>query len=114
MGGYEPNPRIWGEKGIPKNFNFSLLEPDFNHFETIMKNALKRVPLLNDISIYETWEKITDEKIQKRTKKVFTKENKLYIKISSAPLRSELTNNKISILKKIKKEHNLINEIYFI
>ena len=69
---------------------------------------------LNDISIYETWEKITDEKIQKRTKKVFTKENKLYIKISSAPLRSELTNNKISILKKIKKDHNLINEIYFI
>ncbi len=51
MGGYEPNPRIWGEKGIPKNFNFSLLEPDFNHFETIMKNALKRVPLLNDIGV---------------------------------------------------------------
>ena len=51
MGGYEPNPKIWGEKGIPKNFNFSLLEPDFNHFEIIMKNALKRVPILNDIGV---------------------------------------------------------------
>jgi len=69
---------------------------------------------LNDISIYERWIKITNDKIQERTKKVFTKQNKLYIEISSSPLRSELSNNKTSILNKIKKTHKYIDEIYFI
>ena len=69
---------------------------------------------LNDISIYERWIKITNDKIQERTKKVFTKQNKLYIEISSSPLRNELSNNKTSILNKIKKTHKYIDEIYFI
>jgi len=52
MGGYETNPKIWAnKKGIPDNFNFSLLEPDYNHFEVIMKNALRRVPLLNEVGV---------------------------------------------------------------
>ena len=68
----------------------------------------------NDISIYETWKKITDKKTHERTKKLFTKENKLFIKISSAPLRNELSNNKVILLSKIKEEHNFIDELYFI
>ena len=68
----------------------------------------------NDISIYETWKKITDMKTHERTKKLFTKENKLFIKISSAPLRNELSNNKVILLSKIKEEHNFIDELYFI
>ena len=68
----------------------------------------------NDISIYETWTKITDKKTHERTKKLFTKENKLFIKISSAPLRNELSNNKVILLSKIKEEHNFIDELYFI
>ena len=52
MGGYEQYPKIWAnKKGIPDNFNFSLLEPDYNHFEVIMKNALRRVPLLNEVGV---------------------------------------------------------------
>ncbi len=68
----------------------------------------------NDISIYETWKKITDKKTHERTKKLFTKENKLFIEISSAPLRNELSNNKVILLSKIKEEHNFIDELYFI
>ena len=49
-----------------------------------------------------------------RTKKVFTKGNKLYIQITSAPLRNELTNNKVSIMRKLNKEHKLIEDLYFI
>lgn len=68
----------------------------------------------NDISIYKTWKKITDKKTHERTKKLFTKEKKLFIKISSAPLRNELSNNKVILLSKIKEEHNFIDELYFI
>jgi sarcosine dehydrogenase len=40
MGGYEPNPIPWAENGIPENFQFSLLNPDWDHFEPLMAEAL--------------------------------------------------------------------------
>ena len=46
MGGYEPNPIPWAEQGFPENFEFSLLQPDFDHFTPTMELALGRVPAL--------------------------------------------------------------------
>ena len=46
MGGYEPNPVPWALEGIPAGFNFSLLDPDSDHFEPMMAQALERVPAL--------------------------------------------------------------------
>ncbi len=46
MGGYEPNPIPWAENGFPQNFEFSLLQPDFDHFTPMMELALGRVPAL--------------------------------------------------------------------
>jgi len=51
MGGYEPNPIPWAINGIPKDFHYSLLDSDFEHFEDIMKLALGRVPALNTAGI---------------------------------------------------------------
>ena len=95
------------DKRRSKLLSIQDLTKDFYKKDKIKKG-------LNDISIYERWIKITNDKIQERTKKVFTKQNKLYIEISSSPLRSELSNNKTSILNKIKKTHKYIDEIYFI
>jgi len=95
------------DKRRSKLLSIKDLTKDFYKKDKIKKG-------LNNISIYERWIKITNDKIQERTKKVFTKQNKLYIEISSSPLRSELSNNKTSILNKIKKTHKYIDEIYFI
>ncbi len=46
MGGYESDPISWAENGIPEGFSFSLLDPDWDHFETLMEQALLRVPAL--------------------------------------------------------------------
>ena len=46
MGGYEPNPIPWAERGIPEGFEFQLLTEDWDHFEPIMTQALARVPAL--------------------------------------------------------------------
>jgi len=51
MGGYEPNPIPWAENGIPENFQFSLLNPDWDHFEPLMAEALARVPGLETAGI---------------------------------------------------------------
>ncbi len=42
------------------------------------------------------------------------RENTLYIKVDSAPLRNELSNNRKVILEKFKAEHKYITEIFFI
>ncbi|MFK7853655.1 MAG: FAD-dependent oxidoreductase [Granulosicoccus sp.] len=53
MGGYEPNPKPWALKGIPKGFSYSLLDTDIDHFEPMMEQALGRVPALSDAGIKE-------------------------------------------------------------
>ena len=52
MGGYEPNPRPWALEGIPEGFHFGLLEPDWDHFEPLMREL--GVPLAS-ISLMSAW-----------------------------------------------------------
>jgi 4-methylaminobutanoate oxidase (formaldehyde-forming) len=51
MGGYEPDPKPWAEEGIPEGFIFSLLDPDWDHFEQLMEQALIRVPALETAGV---------------------------------------------------------------
>lgn len=77
-------------------------------------NSDKMKKGINEVEIASTWNKITSNQIQSRTKKLFVKENKLYIKVNSAPLRNELSNNRKVILEKFKAEHKYVTEIFFI
>ena len=51
MGGYEPNPKPWAERGLPARFEFELLPDDWDHFEPIMELALGRVPALGTAGV---------------------------------------------------------------
>ena len=51
MGGYEPNPIGWAEKGIPEGFHYTLLDSNYDHFEPIMELALGRVPALETTGV---------------------------------------------------------------
>ncbi len=51
MGGYEPNPIPWAEKGIPTGFHYSLLDSNFDHFEQLMELSLGRIPALENAGI---------------------------------------------------------------
>ena len=53
MGGYEPNPIPWANDGIPRDFNFKLLDSDFDHFAPTMELAMGRVPALQTAGINE-------------------------------------------------------------
>ncbi len=53
MGGYEPNPKPWAVNGVPRDFNFKLLEPDYDHFQQHMENATVRVPALESAGVRE-------------------------------------------------------------
>ncbi|MEX1107203.1 MAG: FAD-dependent oxidoreductase, partial [Ilumatobacteraceae bacterium] len=51
MGGYEPNPVPWAVNGIPRPFQFQLLDSDYDHFAPTMELAIGRVPALADTGI---------------------------------------------------------------
>jgi 4-methylaminobutanoate oxidase (formaldehyde-forming) len=51
MGGYEPNPVPWAVQGIPRPFQFQLLESDWDHFAPTMELAIGRVPALADAGL---------------------------------------------------------------
>jgi glycine cleavage system T protein len=48
MGGYERQPEPWGLEGIPDDFNGKLLEEDWERFDELLRNAVVRVPELEN------------------------------------------------------------------
>lgn len=51
MGGYERNGIPWGVDGVPEDFNAQLLEPDFDHFQTLFEAAVQRTPCLAETGV---------------------------------------------------------------
>lgn len=50
-GGYERHPATFGLNGIPKNFKFQLLPPDWERFTPLMENSIKRVPAVETAEV---------------------------------------------------------------
>ncbi|GAB4239410.1 MAG: FAD-dependent oxidoreductase [Methyloligellaceae bacterium] len=50
MGGFEPQAKPW-RADIPPDFEFTLLEDDWDQFEILMENALIRVPQLEHAEV---------------------------------------------------------------
>jgi len=51
MGGFESTAKPWGMNGIPRDYNFSLLDPDWDHFKVFWEAAIHRVPAMEDAGI---------------------------------------------------------------
>ncbi len=50
-GGYERQPATFGMNGIPKDFKFQLLPPDWERFTPLMENSIKRVPAVEHAEV---------------------------------------------------------------
>jgi sarcosine dehydrogenase len=51
MGGYERNGIPWSIDGVPNDFISQLLDPDFDHFESLSTPAMERTPCLETAGI---------------------------------------------------------------
>jgi len=51
MGGFEPVAKPWKMDPIPSNFQFQLLDEDWDQFEILMNNAIHRTPCLETAPI---------------------------------------------------------------
>ncbi|MHA1547378.1 MAG: GcvT family protein [Alphaproteobacteria bacterium] len=51
LGAFEPAAKPWGMDGIPDDFSFTELQPDFDHFEPILEAAMQRLPALENVGV---------------------------------------------------------------
>ena len=51
MGGFEPQAKPWKVDPVPADFQFQLLDEDWNQFEILMTNAIHRTPCLETAEI---------------------------------------------------------------
>jgi len=52
LGAFEPVAKPWGMEGISDDFCFDQLQPDFEHFEPILAQAVNRMPMLEQAGIH--------------------------------------------------------------
>ncbi|NOH03248.1 MAG: FAD-dependent oxidoreductase [Chloroflexi bacterium] len=50
-GGYERQPATFGLNGIPKDFKYQLLNPDWDRFTPLMENSIRRVPAIEGAEV---------------------------------------------------------------
>lgn len=88
------------------------LKEAFNEmFETYnLKNKF------NETHIIASWEKLMGKPIARRTTRIFIKNKKMFVEISSAPLKHELSMSKTRVLEILNKEigEEVLVEIVFI
>ena len=51
LGAFEPNAKPWGMGGISEDFCFDEIAGDFDHFEPVLHDAMKRLPALERAGI---------------------------------------------------------------
>lgn len=52
-GGYERDPAPYGLQGIPKDFKYQLLAPDWDRFAPLMENSVIRVPVVETAEVIQ-------------------------------------------------------------
>ena len=70
---------------------------------------------MDEYELKSSWEEMMGRPISRRTEKMYIKNHILYVKLSSAPLRNELTNGRDKVLKIIQNRFGdeLIREVLF-
>ncbi|MGF7215001.1 putative nucleic acid-binding Zn ribbon protein [Spirosoma lacussanchae] len=70
----------------------------------------------NETYLEAFWSRMMGQAIASRTKRLYVRERKLYIEITSAPLRNELVNAKQKLIQVINRDMNaeVIDDVVFI
>ena len=70
----------------------------------------------NQTHLIVSWERLMGKTIAKRTERIFFKDKKIFIKLTSAPLKHELNLAKSKVLELLQKEYGteLFNEVVFL
>jgi len=98
-------------RGIRKS-NFSTLGEALNE----LLNTYHLQKKFDATRITSSWERLMGGPISRRTRRVFVKDRKLFVELSSAPLKHELSLSKRMILDIFDREfgQKLLDDIIFL
>ena len=97
--------------------------PERNSRATPLREALNQMfseyrlsGRFNEMKLIGSWEKLMGKPIAARTSQIYIKNKTLFVKLSSAPLKKELSMSKTKILEILEKEagKGIIKDIYFL
>lgn len=91
-------------------------KPGFTAVSEAMGDLLKTYNIedkYNESRLIADWEKIMGTTIAKRTTRLYIKDRRLFVTVSSAPLRHELTLSRDRILERLEEEsgRKIVDEI---
>nr|WP_304608491.1 DUF721 domain-containing protein [Pontibacter anaerobius] len=71
---------------------------------------------LSEVQLVQNWEKIMGKPIALKTQQLYFKDGKLFVKLTSAPLKHELNMSKSKVIEILNTEagNNVVKDIIFL
>jgi predicted nucleic acid-binding Zn ribbon protein len=83
---------------------------------TALLKAYRLQGKLNEVTVVASWEKIMGKAVALKTKEVYVSNGKLFVRLTSAPLKHELVMAKTRVMELINSEvgESIIKEVVFL
>lgn len=83
---------------------------------TALLRAYRIQGKLNEVTVVASWEKVMGKAVAMKTQQVYVSNSKLFVRLSSAPLKHELVMAKTQVLKNLNAEvgEDIIKEVVFL
>jgi len=100
------------KKKDPRTSDTTTLKEGFSN----LLNKYNLETKFDEHHLINSWSRLLGDPVGNRTEKIFIKEKKLFVKLSSSPLRQELSMSKSKILELFHKEfgHTIVEDIVFL
>ncbi|WP_022825577.1 DUF721 domain-containing protein [Hymenobacter norwichensis] len=83
---------------------------------TALLKAYRLQGKLNEVTVVASWEKVMGKAVALKTKEVYVSNSKLFVRLTSAPLKHELVMAKTRVMELINSEvgEAIIKEVVFL
>ena len=97
------------------NIRQSDIQPVRDSIQALLK-AYRIQGKVNQVQVVASWEKIMGKAIALKTKELYFKDNKLFVLLSSAPLKHQLVMSKTRVIELINLEvgAGVVEEVVFL
>ncbi|WP_114777642.1 DUF721 domain-containing protein [Botryobacter ruber] len=91
------------------------IQPIGDSIKALLK-AYRLQGKLSEVNIVQNWERLMGKPIALKTKEVYFKDHKLFVRLTSAPLKHELNMSKSKVLELLNREagEEVVKDVVFL